>query len=277
MARVHILYNAASDSGAFSGGSWVASLPLNNLKTAPRTSVARSVDLAAASTQFTIDRGADATWQLFAFVNHNFTAAATVRIQVATGLDATIGALTGVVIDTTQTVGSSTRGLFRYRHPSSQVGRYVRVEISDANNGAGYVQAGRFMAGMAWSPAVNFDYGAALSVVDETTFTRTMGGQLHFNVKPKYRRISLSFDALTNAEVFTGTPGSAGFVMHLLENRALHGNMIVIYDPDDTGILLYARMIYGRLASLAPITEVRPNWGTTGKPYTWSCEIEELL
>ena len=61
------------DSATLSGGSWYASLPLNNLKNRTIGRVARTTNTALASTQFNIDFGRTRSTAIFGLINNNIT------------------------------------------------------------------------------------------------------------------------------------------------------------------------------------------------------------
>lgn len=83
MANLHLLMPTWSDAGTYSGGSWVSSLPLTNLKTQQPQQVARSTSAATSSTKFKLDFGRVLPISMFALINTNCTSAATVRLRVS--------------------------------------------------------------------------------------------------------------------------------------------------------------------------------------------------
>lgn len=285
MANAHILFDPPSDAATFSGGSWVATLPLSNLKTALPTEAARSTDLAATSTTFTADLLYTRPLSMFAFIATNLSTAATVRVRVSDSADASSPALDVTFSAYASNVpwGALPWGAFPwdgyrpdyqpggainfYRHLSTVFGRYVRVDIADAGNPAGYVQIGRFMAGDAFVPKINMAYGAALRFIDESTKSRSKGGQTFWDKTPKRRQMTVQFASLSEGEAM----GAA----YDLQNRlGLTGNLLFVYDPMDTTAILPRRTIYGSLAQLDDIVTAS---ASIDAPYSWNLSVEELI
>lgn len=70
-------------------------------------------------------------------------------------------------------------------------GRYCKLTFSNPTLAAGVQQLGRVMAGVAYQPSRNFQYGWQIRWVDPSTVKRTDGGGLIANRKPKYREIDI--------------------------------------------------------------------------------------
>jgi hypothetical protein len=77
------------DESSLSGGSWLAALPLANLKNRTLGKLARSTDLAPASTWLKMDLGAPRKIRALDLRNHNLSAGAKVRIRASNELPAT--------------------------------------------------------------------------------------------------------------------------------------------------------------------------------------------
>jgi hypothetical protein len=77
------------DACTLSGGSWVAGLPLDNLKNRVIGKVARSTDDALASTKFDIDMSSAKIVNALAVINHNLSLAAQFRIRATNESTAT--------------------------------------------------------------------------------------------------------------------------------------------------------------------------------------------
>lgn len=283
MANIHILARAASDNGVFTGGSWQTTLPLSNLKTQQPTQVARSTNALVASTKFVVDMQRIAPVSMFAMVGHNFSVAAIVRLRVsedASGasptLDVTLPAVEPAVVWGSQPWGafpwdglepdqlSSTVSF--YKHPAPVLGRYILVDIDDTSNSNGYVQLGRFMAGDAFVPRWNMAYGASFAFVDESRLSRSVGGQLYADPKPKRRRFSCAFEALYEPEAW-------GAAYDMQRGLGKTGNMLIVYNPDDHESVVKRRTIYGTMVSLDEIVTANPS----DAPYNWRLSVEELV
>ncbi|WP_232629168.1 hypothetical protein [Methylobacterium sp. Leaf118] len=287
MARIHILTNPRSDAGTFLPGigDWVPSLPLANLKTQQPKQVARSTSLDASATRFAIDLGSQWLVPSFALINSNLTRSSKVRIRVSNNADGYDPILDVTVPGVPPNIawGSLPWGQFPwngYRDdalPAGQVtffqasksvfGRYVLVNITDPNNPAGYVQIGRFMGAAAFVPRYNMAYGAALKWIDETRVSKSVGGQKWFDVRPNFRSFRASFNFATQGEAL-------GAVYDMQQRVGLSGNLLVIYDPEDSADVILRRTIYGSLTELSEIVTANE---TADTPYAWTLAVEELI
>ena len=136
--------------------------------------------------------------------------------------------------------------------------------MTDAANPAGYVQIGRFMAGAAWSPRVNADYGASITWIDPSETKRTRGGRRIVLARPRFREFRLSFERLTKDEAF-------GVAFEIDRQLGKGGNFFVAFDPEEEGQFRFRRSIYASLVDSAPIaTPFYEN-------YTWNITAEELI
>lgn len=284
MARLHLLFDAPSDLGTYSGGSWETGLPLANLVNQQPTKVARSTDADEASTRFVIDHASARQFSMFALINVNLSSAATVRIRVSQNADGSSPTLDKTIAYGEANVvwGSLPWGSFPwsgfiedeqpggpivfYKHPSTVAGRYVLVDISDESNAAGYVQAGRFMAGQAFVPQINMAYGAGGQFIDESRQSRSVGGQLYTDKKPKRRRFQCALNFLTEAE-------SWGSMYDMQRKLGISGALLLVYDPEDAAAIIKRRTIYGHMTDLSPI--VTEN--ASSSPYSFSLTVEELV
>ncbi|MFY9291046.1 MAG: hypothetical protein WAP03_10175 [Methylorubrum rhodinum] len=283
MANAHILFDPPSDAGTYSGGSWQRGL--GSLKTTFPTEVARSTNLAATSTTFTVDLLFTRPLSMFALIANSFSTTATIRIRVSDAanmagpsLDVTIPAFRPNVAWGSMPWGAFPWDGFRedyqpggattfYKHAETVFGRYVRIDIADPANAAGYVQIGRFMAGDAFVPKINMAYGAALKFIDESAKSLSKGGQAWWDRKAKRRQITAQFPFLSEGEAY-------GAAYDLLNKLGLTGNLLFVYDPDDASAIVLRRTIYGGLAQLDDIVSASPS---IDYPYSWNLAIEELL
>lgn len=284
MANLHILGTSPADTGTYSGGAWVALLPLNNLKEIQPTNLARSTDATLASAQFKIDCGRPVPVSMFSFINHNFSSSGTIRIRVSNNSDGSSPTL-DVTLDVAAPDvpwGSEPWGVFPwdgvspdeqiggakffYKHTSTVIGRYILVNIADTTNANGYVQAGRFKAGVPFVPDINMAYGAALSVIDDSRQSRSLGLQLWSDVKPKRRKFTAALGYLTETEAM-------GSAYDLITQRGLTSDLLIVYDPDDDDAVMRRRTIYGVFETLEPIITAN----ASNVPYSWGLAVQELI
>jgi hypothetical protein len=283
--NIHIVGNPVSDGGAYSGGSWAASLPLTNLINRHPKKFARSTSAASANTKFILDLQRLAPVSIFALLNHNLSVNATVRIRASVNsdlssplVDVTINRAVGQVV-----WGSLPWGGFPwdgvgadvqpggqvtfYLAPAAVQVRYIGVDIVDTGNSAGYVQIGRFLADQPFVPATGVEWGAGLSFIDLSRHSRSDDGTLYSDIKSKYRRFTATLGWLTEGEGY-------GAIYNLQHMVGTTGGVLVIQDPDDAASVIERRMIYGTLAELAPLIA-----GTQviDFPYSWTLAIEELI
>lgn len=66
------------------------------------------------------------------------------------------------------------------------------VDLSDAGNSSGYIEASRLVIGDYWSPAYNADVGVSLTPKDESTHTRTDASDLITSIGTRSREMSLT-------------------------------------------------------------------------------------
>lgn len=288
MANVALLWDKPSDRGTLSGGSWLAGLPLANVQEPDVQRVARSASASPAHTRFRVDLGTarPAALSMFVLLNHNITPAGRWRI-VATA-DAADADPAQRVLDTgllpvwvpTVVFGAQPWGVLPWdgndasAYPSGTVAfhllrqpvvaRYLWVYVDDAANPAGFVQAGRFLAGQAWSPQVNASYGAAIRWVDAGEARRTRGGRRIVRTAPRYRQFDLQFEALTEAEAM-------GIAFEVSRQLGKEGDFFLVLDPEAEGSVRFRQSIYAALTDTAPIPT--PYFDT----WTWSLSAEELI
>ncbi|UXZ55834.1 hypothetical protein LOS15_07390 [Halomonas sp. 7T] len=84
------------------------------------------------------------------------------------------------------------------------VTRY-RITINDPANPDGYIQIGRIIAGLSFSPRYNFSYGVKLEWVEQVEHRRTEGGSLRSIGGGLARRLTLDLNHLSDADRTTLT------------------------------------------------------------------------
>jgi len=127
--------------------------------------------------------------------NHNFTGAATLKIQAhaddahwgAPDLDDTLAITDGKVVKFWS---------------SNQSYRWWRISIEDAANPDTYIKIGHVFLGSYFEPAVNYQH-RTVTLTDPSIVKMSTGGQISVNEKTHYKTISYSFPSLTEAEVVT--------------------------------------------------------------------------
>lgn len=272
------------DLATLSGGSYAASLPLNNLLTRKLQQVARSSNLTLANTQFVIDQGMLRNVRALAIVNHNFSVFAKYRI-VGTN-DGTFATLAydggwkdvwplaypygtlewedpnwwGGRYSPEQAEGYMTTLV--HILPQNSLYRYWRVEVDDTTNGDGFVQFGRVFLGPVWQPDINMSYGASIAWETDTEVQKAQGGAEYFTEKTPYRTMKYKFEHITKDQALA-------HAMEIQRRAGISKEVLFIMDPDDTTHSLRTQFL-GRLRALSPIEF--PYYNTNSTAF----EIKEL-
>jgi len=204
---------ALSATFSTAGTPWLTALPLDNLKNRLVSKLARSAGITTAHTQFDMTIPANKVVQMIAILKHNASAPATVKLSfsnVAIGGyelhqsaalpfwgDGTVPAewaqddFWGSAITNAKIAEYGWYPDFWYVLPAPLVHAtnplYVRVEIVDTSNPAGYFQLGRCFTGPAKQPQVNMDYGAGGIWKQDALKERSLGGVPQFAVLGQHR------------------------------------------------------------------------------------------
>lgn len=208
MNNLRIIYDNAANRAALAASSTVGSLVVANLTTDIKAQPWRSVGLSATLT---------ATWTTAELIGCvalpfcNFTSTATIRVRGYTNVaDTTPLFDTGTVLACAyQPLGMWDWGLqpFGVNAFSHGGGAYANVwiaqnwakklviDLADSANTAGYIEASRLVIGSYWSPSINADYGAQITMVDSSKHQRNDAGDLMTDIGTRSRKISLN---LTN-------------------------------------------------------------------------------
>lgn len=284
MANAIIAYGNMVGDADLSGGSWLAGLPLDNLKDRLQSTPAKSTDVALASTQFDIDLGPEQFCQIIALVNHNFGLKALYRVRTSDTPDFIVSTTdTGwlevwpAVFNTAELeweainywdgrYTEANRAGYNWTQVVDLGGarsvRYIRVEISDLENTAGYVQIGRVFIAPAWQPVVNMSYGAALSWETATLIDEAIDGTEYFDERTPRRVATFALNAMTEDEAM-------GRAFEIQRQMGVSNEVLFLWDPDDT-VHALRRQFLGRLRTLSKIENpYLARWNTA-----W--EIKEL-
>lgn len=267
MSNCMIGFPNCTDAATLSGGSWLAALPLSNLKNRIIGKVARSSTDATADTKLDIDLAAEKNIRVLSLTNHNCSLDARFRIRgsavsnFATSVyDSGWGDVWPVVYgpddldweDNTWWVGKYTdeqragyTAALIHILPANTLARYWRIEIDDTTNAAGYVQVGRLFIGPAWQPTLNMSYGASVGWETDTEVQKALGGAEYFQRRTPYRVQKLVLGAMDGNEAMTRA-------FELQRRAGIDQEVLWIFDPSDTMHALRRRWL-GRLRRLDPI------------------------
>lgn len=241
-----VLADPAFATVAITGGSWQAGLPLANLLRPEFAYLARSTDLAAASTQFWVDLGVTRDIRVAAVPRSNLSSAAQIRLRGCTAQDAgTAVCDTGwtdiyPVIYPPGSLFWGNPSLWRGRMsaedaalfpmpwshvwPGSRIARWWLLEISDPANPAGYVQLPRILLSPGWQPSLNMVYGASLAIEDPSLTATSLGGAVFFDRRTKSRVVRFSLADLPDSEALVQAND-------MVQRLGTSGQLFFAWDP----------------------------------------------
>lgn len=264
-----ILHPNRIDQATVSGGAWVSTLPLANVRDRIIKKVARTTNLALASTQFTttLDRGRNI--RALILVGHNMSPAATFRVTASQDSGfATLQHDSGwqkvypSVFDqedlewtsdnfwTGQIAAEELDGIQQsaiYVLPSKQFARYWKWELNDTTNADGFIEIGRAFLSGEWQPSHNYEYGGSLGIETGTTVATSLAGTEYFDRREPYRVMRFALNYLDEDEAF-----QKGF--DLMRRAGIDKEVFVIADPTDLPNML-RRSFLGRLRTLSPLEQ----------------------
>jgi hypothetical protein len=115
------------------------------------------------------------------------------------------------------------------------------IDIADAGNAAGYVEAGRLMAGDYYELSQNPNYGAQLGFADLSEHKRSDAGDLVTDNRTRSKTLSFSLEGMPEAD--------RAAIMRLLRAGGLANPLYVSVFPDGSDYdLTQDYQIYGKLS-----------------------------
>ena len=250
--------NRATTAGTYSGGSWLAALPVANVGDPALAKVARSTDATIGSTKIRLDQGSARALRAFALVNHNLSAAAQWRVLLGTtsgGSEVYAGTLADWLQATGFEAGLTARGMEDGEYlrdgthalivlPAFYTARHVTIEITDTANANGYVQVGRIFVGGGFVPTINASYGLQHGWKDLSTKEQAESGADWVTARRRMKKAQFVLDGTTEAE------GE-----QLYEMQRVIGTIDeALYVPDLVQIGVSQR--YGFLGSIAEMSAI---------------------
>ncbi len=261
------------DAAVLTASSAPEGLPVGNLQTRQPGQVWRAQDPAASWVE--ADLGSAATLNLVALLHHNLTGAGTWRIRAAAtqaNLTAAPGYESGVVtawpttgLDDWETVNS----ILWLGDAGAQTFRWWRVDLADAANPAGFLEAGRLYLANAWQPSRNLDYGWSTAWLDPTELNLALGGQEYDIGRRRRREITFAIPIVANSQA-EAEAEAYDQPFEIQRRRGRSGDVLAIRDPDNAD-QLQRQTIYGRMAELRPIVN------TAFKSFTTRFAFRETL
>jgi hypothetical protein len=234
VANILILSPTDSDAATVAASSQVATLPATNLQTMAPKRKWRSSGL----TEFlTFDFGAaGVAANGLALIGHNLTGAATIRVRGKATSDVTVtptvdtGAVSAWPASGKPTVAYWPQYFSWLQWTNAATLRYWRLDIADAANPAGYVEAGRTMLGRYWQPTQDFDFGGTPLAFDTRDVqTVTDYGEIFTDRRQRSaaRRTSLKISAGDKREVLDG-------IAEVQRLRGMWGDVACLLEPAAT-------------------------------------------
>lgn len=283
MANCLIAYPNVSDLATLSGGSFV--LPLSKLQNGVNRDVARTTNVASGSfvVNGLFEKGRP--MRVMALVRHNFTTEATYRFRLFSDAAMTVTEYdSGVlpvfdVIYTEETETWDSGNLFDltisaedregltasliHILPETFTERAFRLEVFDAANPDGYLEAGRLFVGSGWIPVINMTYGASLGFENRALIDESIGGTEYFDERENPRVARFALPRLNEDEAM-------GMAFELLRKQGVTKDVFYMWDTEDTFNIL-RRSFLGRLRELPAIEHDFFN------NYTMQFEIKEKI
>lgn len=235
MENVILLAPTKSDAATLAASSAIATLPVSNLQNMQPKRKWRTDS--ATTAYIEIDFGAaGCAANGMALIGHNLSASATIRVRGKASYPVT----SSPTVDTTALSAWPTSGkptdeswphyLSWLDWVNSTALRYWRIDIADAGNADGYLEAGRLMLGAYWQPTLNFDLGGVPLGFDQRdvqTFTEYGSIYTDRRTTSAPRVFQVVISAADRTEVLAG----AAEIMRL---RGMWGDVTCLLDPAAT-------------------------------------------
>jgi hypothetical protein len=284
MARNMIISstNYVDSATSITADDEVALLPVENLQDRQIVRIWRNTQTSA---QIDVDFGTARIVNFAALIKHNLSQFATIRWRLSNASDFSTTVYDSGTIDAWPVVeefGTLPWGVFQwggFLNPEiaaeytistfdvldeAVVARYLRIDMSDATNPDGYIQAGRLISGPAYQPSINYANGVEFEFIDESRVTKSRGGQTFVDEVERYRRMRFELINLPEAEIF-------GNIFNQIDRlRGISQDILVIPQPDDPTTWI-TQNIYGRISQTGPIVN------STLDYYSRLIEVEELI
>lgn len=209
-----------------------ASLPATNLQSPHMAIKWRSATHTGVTLD--VDAGSSVPWRAIGLFASNFTPTATWTIALG-ATQGSSGVYSSGSINQNQVAGYG-QAIHVLSAPLSA--RWLRLTLGDAAlSGLGYFEIGGIFAGPLFQPARNFQYGRTAGWIDPSIKSRSKGGQIFADIKPKFRVQDFQFAYLSEQEAFDAEDidQAAGTVNN------------VLFIPDPAGAFLTRDCIFGTI------------------------------
>lgn len=281
MKRAIIGYQNRIDEAVLGGGNWQA--PLTNIQNRELQVKARSTDLLPASTLIDIDLGAYRVTSMLGVAAHNLSSDATYRVTAGTAAGLSDLYDSGLIeawpaayatdeleweddnfwdgrISEEDRIGYNACLTLQMPTVGAQ---FLRLEIFDSTNPAGYVELGRIFIGQKFEPKRGFEVGASIGYVDESEVEASLQGVEYFREIQMHRVANLTAPVMGKNEAFSA-------VFEMQRKTGITKEVMIIGDPDDAAEQLRQSFI-GRLQQVSPIVHTAYDLHSVG------FEIKEII
>lgn len=261
--NLRLLYDNAADSAGLTASSSAGLLVANNLKTDIKSEVWRATGTSAALTL---------TWTVAKAVNlvalpfTNFSKTATLRVRGYTNAgDAspvfdttalaccpfTDAAIFGWDINIPGVAGFAMGGgVYAALFFTGAFVKKLVLDLADAGNPQGYIEAARLVTGHYWAPVYNANFGLQLGFKDASEHQRNDAGDLLTDIKPRSKTLAFELGDID--------PADREIVMRILRGNGLPGPVYISVFPTDADQnKVQDYQIYGKLSDLSLLTLTR--------------------
>lgn len=264
---IRIVTANVSDAATLTASGFVSTLPVTNLQVEGRARVARTTNATGTKT-INGDLAAASIVASCVLYGHNLSSQATWRLRLYAG-----AGQTGTVTFDSSTVGAlPALGWGEFAFGAVPWGASVftgwgsafsvmwfapagalsfKLDITDATNPAGYLQAKRLLLGPYFEPGVNVDYGLQLYWQEDSEQRRTQAGSLRTDARTRYRVLAGNLGHLTDTERATA--------MELLRQIGLRIETFVSVHPEAGGALERDHSVLGKFTRMPQFTNGQPS------------------
>jgi hypothetical protein len=214
VANVTFIYPCISDQATLASGGAPWQMPLAAMQDRRLSKVARSASASLADASFNVDLGRLRTIGGVTLVRNNLSLVGRWRVRVANTADMADPLYDSGWIEgwgrvypfgtlpwgspnwwngkMTEEERATYPGLMLALLPMPVVGRYLRVEVDDTTNPAGYIEFGRLFVGEVWTPEYNASSGASVIWNTATTTDTAIDGTEYPDRREGLRSFSFS-------------------------------------------------------------------------------------
>lgn len=275
MANLRIISDNAADRSTVTASTSAGALVASNLLNDEKTSVWRATDTTASLT-LTAPANEVAAGVHLPFCNLSPTA--TIRVRLYSDPARTALVLDTGTVPACPAAARTLRGWTDAQAASAYAyggGGHARVwfaqtawrgaviDIVDAGNLQGYIEAARLIIGPYWSAAYNADFGAPLTMHDMSKPYRTDSGSLRTDISYRYRKLDVSLNNLSAAD-------RATLIQILISVGTSYPVLLSLHPGVGDVELERDHTLYGKFPRISALSN--PSYAN----YAYSLEMEEV-